>query len=724
MASQYTSGYKSQMVSSLVKSGLSREAAVAAVGKYASKPSFSGIVQESGGGQSSATSVLYQGSPVAKISGTSATYSGTGATYGLTFSSGEKIIVSPQQLSIQQQEQQKNLMQQNVTTQRDALQRDQNYALTTQVQPLSWWDKANQAVAKYTTQPVYNLLGSVGFDLTSPALYSGFTPSLIGVGPFGFNPEVNKQVYGGFQAGINLKMKNEPLTLAAEVGAGYAGGLLFEGLSIGAATLSPALGVGTKVLGFGAGAVSTGLYGYSKAMEISAEPDYTKKGMIAGKAFVDTSAIGLGFAGGMKGAQQLGGLFATKGRMEIPFEKLTQSEVLAGERTFPEIPKGAQLKTFQTGTFKEFVQPLEITGGKQGAFHTTSFRFYDSIINPKSGTSELEGLYGSPYISPNFAKISGSGDIGFLTNLKTLFEPSGKPGVAFLKPAGFRISPFELSSSPLFEGQKSVAGKFASFIKSPEMGIADIPLMKTEAEAVFRPGAGSYLFESGKYYTKINKVRLPIDVFSYSYGGKGGQGGTLLKPTLAKANVRETFGSMSLSRGGYNLPKEFDYSFSSNLISLPFISSSVSSKNRYNPLSYSPKSSDFSIPSSPLSKSNFSYPSQPSRWSSSIPSIPSYPSIKSFKPITSFSSSSSNPFTTIFPGYSDKSLGGWAIPKKRKRGKKSPFDIAPGFTDIILNIETKSPIKVSKTWGVTAFQLRPILVGKKRKGKYFTLTDL
>ena len=73
------------------------------------------------------------------------------------------------------------------------------------------------------------------------------------------------------------------------------------------------------------------------------------------------------------------------------------------------------------------------------------------------------------------------------------------------------------------------------------------------------------------------------------------------------------------------------------------------------------------------------------------------------------------------------SLGGWAIPNYGMRRKKSSFDIAPSFTAIVQNIKMTSPLKVSKSFGVTPFQSRGLLVNKKGKaagGSYFKFTDI
>jgi hypothetical protein len=78
-------------------------------------------------------------------------------------------------------------------------------------------------------------------------------------------------------------------------------------------------------------------------------------------------------------------------------------------------------------------------------------------------------------------------------------------------------------------------------------------------------------------------------------------------------------------------------------------------------------------------------------------------------------------------GFVMPELGGFALPTRRKRGRVSGFDIAPSFTGIVENIKMTSPIKVSRSFGVTPFQTRGLYQtksGKPGKGSYFKLTDI
>ena len=87
---------------------------------------------------------------------------------------------------------------------------------------------------------------------------------------------------------------------------------------------------------------------------------------------------------------------------------------------------------------------------------------------------------------------------------------------------------------------------------------------------------------------------------------------------------------------------------------------------------------------------------------------------------TSSGALSSAGFPIAFPVF--PSLGGFTIPNPKTRGRKNVFgSIAPSFTAIVENIYMKSPLKVSKTFGVNPFQTRGLYTGK---GKYAQITDL
>ena len=263
-------------------------------------------------------------------------------------------LLNPQAISQASQQQSQLLQRENVNAQREANQRDTNALVKTQYtspigpvqptamnqnitslpssisqnitmqEPLGFWGKANEAVAKYTTKPVYNALTKIGLDPTSSSLQAKSAPALFGIGPFGYKPEEYKQIYGGFLSGVNLEIRDKPLKVGGLIAASFVGGLAFEGLSIGASAISPALSTGVKLTGYGLGAVSTGAYTYGVGKQVYFEPNLTTKSQIVGRELVDISAIGLGFGRGMKATQQIQGYVSTYSRKEIPFEKLTQ----------------------------------------------------------------------------------------------------------------------------------------------------------------------------------------------------------------------------------------------------------------------------------------------------------------------------------------------------------------------------------------------------------------
>jgi hypothetical protein len=207
----------------------------------------------------------------------------------------------------------------------------------------------------------------------------------------------------------------------------------------------------------------------------------------------------------------------------------------------------------------------------------------------------------------------------------------------------------------------------------------------------------------GKLAVEMNPA---IDLKSGTIGGG--------KP-LAKGY---TFGVSSFAPGVSSISKSQRTSFS-----MPSSKSIVSSLS-----SSSLGSLSLSYSKSSVSSSSFpSLSSLSSRSSvSSISSVSSLSSVSSMSSKSSKSSMSSMGSAFKFSGFGlpeMPSLGGYAAPIKKTRGKKSPFDIAPSFTGIIENIKMTSPLKVSRSLGVTPFQTRGLLTGKKRKGAYFKLVD-
>lgn len=385
------------------------------------------------------------------------------------------------------------------------------------------YEYVEEKVSEKTTKPVFSYLRSKGIDLTSAEYQKQFMPSLIGIGPFGIQaPEQIKDFYGGMQAGIFQDIEQKPVKQVITYGGGAALGFAAQGVTTGITVGSAALfgaktgtiiGASTRLATIGAGLYFGGKATYEIGKQIVTTEDYTEKGKIFGVTAKDIFIGASGYQAGAKGFDVLRGKIYTRGRQYI--------EVPQGE--YPQLPKEQQLKAFKENIYPEF-------GDKAGAFHTTSQEFWQKqgIIQPSTGGSELQGLYGSTQVSTPFARIPGSSSTAAPTGIKKWFlslAPPLKPAVAYIQPESFRVSSWKVSKTPTFEGQPYVksAGGYPYWTTPAKAGVADLPLMKTEIEAIFRPGTGPYTITSQSYYTNINQVPVPIDVAAYTPGATAAQ---------------------------------------------------------------------------------------------------------------------------------------------------------------------------------------------------------
>jgi len=375
---------------------------------------------------------------------------------------------------------------------------------------ITGYGKAEEFVSEKITKPSFDFIGKttekyLGTDIFSKEFQIATSSSLIGIGPFGMSfgsdtlknlNKGSKEFRGGITYGIFEDIKEKPVKQVLLYGAGAGIGAIGSGLVGGAKAISPFTG---KIVSGAVGVAGIGLGGafvYGTGKDILSSESPFGAGSKMGVAGKDIVLLGAGAKAGIKGFEQASGLWRTRGRDFIPLEKLTGKDIISGTKTFPTAPKEQHLKLFEQ---------------RGGAFHTTPEKFWKGEIISTTGTSELSGLYGSSDLSLYFSGLKSPTGGYKLFGLGV----GGKPGVAFLKPKGFRMSGFTFKSIPEFTGQKSVKGSFAWWDKPPKSGYADVPLMKTEIESVFRPGTGTYTLESTKYYTKIKNVRVGIDVFKY-----------------------------------------------------------------------------------------------------------------------------------------------------------------------------------------------------------------
>jgi len=320
------------------------------------------------------------------------------------------------------------------------------------------------------------------------------------------------KVVGGIVTGFIPQTKGEiaGTILTAGIGAGVGFGI--KGLSA-AARMIPKYGTAaSSVINTGAfvgGTALGGAYVYKAGQEVAATDSYWKKGEIVGGTGREFAAFGLGYGRGAKGFDIARGKRLTRGRTEIPIERLVPQEVLTGSKSFPTAPSSQHMKLFMDTTTKF----PELTEGKPGGFHTTPDKFWKKSFTGAKGTSELPGTYVGSDVSIYFSGIKGKGYNVFPT-IKSIIQPTGTPGIAFLKPKRFRLSPFSGGRKPKIVDGERIGG--AKWKKPVEQGAIDIPRMKTEIEGVVRVNSGEYALTGQKYYTTFEGVRLPLDTFDYA----------------------------------------------------------------------------------------------------------------------------------------------------------------------------------------------------------------
>ena len=507
----------------------------------------------------------------------------------------------------------------------------------------------------------------------------------------GFSAKFGKsgKVIGGIGIGLFPKTKGELITTGAMfgIGAGVGAGMKLGTLGLAkipkaGKIISPAF----KVSAYTGGVGLLGYEGVKVTKQISLEPDWVKRGEILGGTTRELAAMGVGFGVGGKAVSVARGLYVTKGRMELPLERITKPEVISGKETFPLAPKYKHKELFlETG-----IKLPELTQGKPGGFHVTGETFWKGRkdIVPAIGTSELPGLYISSEPSIHFSRIMGKKGYKLFPKWKEIISGED-PGIAFLKPKGFREVGFK-KVSPYKIGKQTFKYKFE---KPTKLGYIDIPKMKTEIEGIARPGAGEYLFESGKYYTTIKGTRVPIDVFKYK-----GVSEKLPKITPAKPGKVFTPKESSLPERPSIYPRGYKISSSKISSSLKSFSSGLSSGFKsYSPL-YISKISSSKISSS-LKSFSSGFSSGFKGYSSAISSALSYP--KSYKISTM---SLLPPAKKITTGVPDLDL---YYPKKLKKAKaKRKYKRTPTFAAVHLDITAPKPFKGEFTGLVE----RPIII--------------
>lgn len=403
------------------------------------------------------------------------------------------------------------------------------------------------------------------------------------------------------------------------------------------------------------------------------------------------------------------GYVRTRGLKEVRAEDIIPERTLEGKQTYPLAPTRTHKRLFTESA----------AGKKLGyedprVFHASSQplpRELPETVIIKESESEIAGLFNAPFVSPQFLRVTNGEKIKFF-GLK-IFEPSpiGKPTVSLIKPTGIEVSPVRiLNKNPLK----------AEFI-TPKPGVSQIPLVKTEVEALLAPG--TILKETGNnFFFSYKGQRIPIEEFT-------------AVPAQAVGTSAGTLGSASY----YSVPSSpsvINPSFFSifDIDTVQSISSSSTTKSKPS-LSYSVGSSSsvsnfssFSI-SSPSSKSSssstslrsFIEPRSRSGGSSSppsspIPSIPRSPS-SPFRPTLPTSRTTPSRTTTFIPTSTPYTPFNFDINIKGSQPKISKvFNIRrprSRYVASLLGIErkAKAPRRKIKKKRLTGLEFRPLAIG-------------
>lgn len=324
-----------------------------------------------------------------------------------------------------------------------------------------------------------------------------------------------------FSAGAARSITEKPVTIAAKTA-------LFAGLTLGlgplaagatrgagaAAGLATKLGVSAKVITGVSGAIrgaetlgAVGLPVFFAARtgeRIAAAPK-GQRAFRTGELFATDIApiIGGAIIGTSirSGLQRVGGIIRTRGLKEVPAESIIPRRTLEGRETFPLAPKKVQPKLFKeskAGKSLGIDDPVVFTASPQPLP-----RDIPRGVTIKASESEFPGLFTAPFVSPRFLRVTSAEKTRFFGT--RLFEPSsiGRPTASLIKPTGVEVAPFKvLSKSP-----------FRAVFRTPKPGVAQIPLLKTEVEAILPPG--TILREAGpsRFFFRFQGQRVPIEEF-------------------------------------------------------------------------------------------------------------------------------------------------------------------------------------------------------------------
>ncbi len=510
---------------------------------------------------------------------------------------------------------------------------------------VSYWEMAESKARVYSRKAIPKVPTWGGFEIFG---MGGLAASRI-------FPETQKKAMK-FQTGYIAEIRQKPLKFSALVLTYFMLTPALAGVgAVGRASYFAKIPLVTKVApyigkAFGVGLLSS--YGGVSAYRIKTSPSpYTEAGRIVGGE-VTPMLVG-GVAGAWAWPKAMGYL-RTFGRKEIPIEKIVAPKVLTGEEKFP-IAGGELTSTARARFHKQIFEkgefiPKELEGG-----------FPHALADPwksltvKEGASELPGVYVSGKgISAYFLR---TGKDPYSLYGGKIFEPFGRPGVMYIQPKAL-----EVGMARKIPGKPSKPLGW-EWTKPPEKGVAVIPGMKPEVEAIIAPETQLTKLK-GKFFFKFEGQRIPIDRFAVEKAGKGA--GTLQELQYSYELPK----SMAVTT-----PRSFAAGISESLRTTG-VSKAYEPPSR-KPPSYKPTKRPLSKPPSykPPSRKPPSYkptkrpPSKPSKpYKPSMPSLPSMPSRPSRPSKISKPSRISTPGTPVKPitAYFPKTKRG----KKKKRRYK------------------------------------------------------
>lgn len=209
----------------------------------------------------------------------------------------------------------------------------------------------------------------------------------------------------------------------------------------------------------------------------------------------------------VKGIVKGSDIIRTVGLKELPQEKIIAPEYFKGQK-YPKIKKretaGELLREFK---------PIKELNEKKPAGFTASPKPFKKETTAGAGSSELQGVYQAPKVSPAFLKVSSENKKVFS------FNPFGTT----LRPSIIRITPTKYKLIPQISNKISNPIKLTKDIKSffkfsAEKGTSYIPFIKTEKEAII--SLGTKLERTNKkFYIKFEGRRIPIYQMKATKGG-------------------------------------------------------------------------------------------------------------------------------------------------------------------------------------------------------------